>query len=357
MGTPRPGLPSATDGRDDRPPLTSSGSQPRRGWTRVRSKRAFVYLDQHGRPVQDADAIDRIEGLAIPPAWKDVWISPRPHAKLQATGFDKAGRKQYLYHRDFRARQEREKYDRLIRFAEKLPELRAVMAVHLNREELDHERVAAIALRMIDSGWFRVGSEQHARASGTYGITTLRKRHVTVRGHRVKLSFRGKHRIQTRSTLVDAELAAAIRELAATPGGSRLFRYVRDGRHCNLTSRQLNDYVKLHLGPEFTAKDFRTWGGTLRAAVELAEDSARNGFPQSVAAERRSVSAAMRRVATQLGNTPAVCRASYVSPSVIDHYLKGRTIENFRPRHLRLVNARQVELEPEEQGMLALLRA
>jgi DNA topoisomerase-1 len=134
------------------------------------------------------------------------------------------------------------------------------MAVHLNREELDHERVAAIALRLIDSGWFRVGSEQHARASGTYGITTLRKRHVSVRGHRVNLSFRGKHRIQTRSTLVDAELAAAIRELAATPGGSRLFRYVRDERRCNLTSRQLNDYVKLYLGPEFTAKDFRTWG-------------------------------------------------------------------------------------------------
>ena len=357
MGTRAFAYPSAPDTRHDRARVTESGSQPRRGWARVRRKKAFVYLDQHGRPIQDANALERIEGLAIPPAWKDVWISPRPHAKLQATGFDKAGRKQYLYHRDFRARQEREKYDRLIRFAEKLPELRAVMAVHLNREELDHERVAAIALRLIDSGWFRVGSEQHARASGTYGITTLRKRHVTVRGHRVNLSFRGKHRIQTRSTLVDAELAAAIRELAATPGGSRLFRYVRDGRHRNLTSRQLNDYVKLYLGSEFTAKDFRTWGGTLRAAVELAEDSVRNGFPESAAAERRSVSAAMRRVAAQLGNTPAVCRASYVSPTVIDHYREGRTIENFRPRHLRLVNARQVDLEPEEQALLALLRA
>jgi DNA topoisomerase IB len=336
---------------------TTTRAAHRRGWTRKGRKGAFRYLDQNGRPIRDEAKVERVQKLAIPPAWKDVWISPSPKAKLQATGYDKAGRKQYLYHPDFRAAQEQAKYDKLIRFAEKLPELRATMAEHLDKDGLDRERISAVALRLINVGWFRVGSEQYARESGTYGITTLTKRHVAVRGNRITLSFRGKHAIQVRTTIVDDELAEAIRELLKVPKGSRVFRYEWEGDLYSLTSKRLNDYVKLYMGPEFSAKDFRTWGGTMLTAIALAERVRRHGFPETTTDEKRSLSAVMQRVAQQLGNTPAVCRASYVSPAVIDQYLERRTIEDFRPRHLRVVGAREVGLDAEELALLSLLRS
>jgi DNA topoisomerase I len=327
------------------------------GWTRRGRKGAFRYYDQHGREITDDARLDRIAKLVIPPAWKDVWVSPRPNAKLQATGIDKAGRRQYLYHPDFRAAQEQAKYDKLIRFGEKLPELRAAMAEHMDNDELDRERVSAIALRLINLGWFRVGTDRYAKESNTYGITTLTRRHVKVHGKRITLQFRAKHAIQVRTTLIDEELAAAIRELLALPGGSRVFRYRWEDKVWSLTSKRLNDYVKLYMGPEFSAKDFRTWGGTLLAAIYRAERARREGFPETKTAEKKTVAAVMRRVAEHLGNTPAVTRASYVSPAVVDQYLDGRTIEDFRPRHLRVVRARNIELDPEEQALLSLLRS
>ena len=326
-------------------------------WTRKGRKGTFRYFDGSGRRITDAAKIERIEKLAIPPAWRDVQIAASARAKLQATGYDKAGRKQYLYHPDFRAAQEQAKYDKLIRFAEKLPELRTALAADIDKDGLDRERVAAIALRLINLGWFRVGNERYARESRTYGITTLTRRHVAVRGNRVTLSFRGKHKVQVRTTLVDEELAVAMRDLLAAQKGGRVFRFVADGRLCNLTSRQLNDYVKEHMGPDFTAKDFRTWGGTLLAAIGFAERATRDGFPETATDGKRAVAAVMRGVASQLGNTPAVCRASYVAPAVIDQYLDGRTIEDFRPRHLRIVGARQTALDPEESALLSLLRS
>src|SRR6478609_1124711 len=238
--------------------------------TRTGRRGAFRYRDARGRVIRDAATIERIEALVIPPAWKDVWISPRPGAKLQATGYDAAGRKQYLYHPAFRAAREEEKYDSLIRFGERLPALRAAMAEHLDRDELDRERVSAVALRLIALGWFRVGSERYAR-DGTYGVTTLLRRHVTVRGSRVQLGFRAKHGIQVRTELVDPELASAIRGLLAVRPGARVFKYRWEGDLYNLTSKRLNDYVKLYLGEEFSAKDFRTWGGTLLGAIYFAE--------------------------------------------------------------------------------------
>ena len=324
--------------------------------SRVGNRRAFRYLDGRGKAIRDPAVLERIERLAIPPAWKDVWIAARPGAKLQASGYDKAGRKQYLYHPSYRAAQEEAKYDRLIRFGERLPELRAAMTEHLDLDELDRERVSAVALRAISLGWFRVGSERYAR-EGTYGVTTLLRRHVEVRGHRIKLSFPSKAGIRVRSELVDEDLADAIRGLLQVKGGARVFKYGWEGDVYNLTSRRLNDYVKIHLGDEFSAKDFRTWGGTLLASVYLAERVERQGFPESEPAQKRSVSAVMRRVAEKLGNTPAVTRDSYVSPAVVEQYLEGRTIDDFRPRHLRVVKARDVGLSPEEQAMLSLLRS
>jgi DNA topoisomerase I len=324
--------------------------------SRVGSKRRFRYLDTRGEPIRDEAVLERIERLVIPPAWIDVWISPRPYAKLQATGYDKAGRKQYLYHPDYRAAQEQAKYERLIRFGERLPELRAAMTEHLDQDELDRERVSAVALRLISLGWFRVGSERYAR-EGTYGVTTLLRRHVQVRGRRVKLSFPSKAGIRVRSEVVDEDLADEIRGLLRVKGGARVFKYRWEGDLYNLTSKRLNDYVKIYLGEEFTAKDFRTWGGTLLAAIYFAEHVEQHGFPASETEQKRSVTAVMRRVAKQLGNTPAVTRDSYVSPTVVERYLEGRTLTDFRPRHLRVVKAREAVLTSEEQAMCSLLRS
>ena len=317
------------------------------------SKQRFRYLDGRGQQIGDPAKIERIESLVIPPAWKDVWISPRAGAKLQATGVDKAGRRQYLYHPDFRAQQEQSKFDKLVRFAEALPELRQAMGEHMTHDPYDRERVCAVAVRLINMAWFRVGSDRYAKSSRTHGVTTLTRRHVSVRGTRVTFRFRAKHKLQVRTSIVDTELAEAIKELLAQDGPARLFRYGRNGESCNLTGAVLNDYIREHMGEEFTAKDFRTWGGTLTAAIALAE----HGLPETEAEGKRVVANVMRTVGERLGNTPTVARTSYVSPAVVEQYLDGRTIEDFRPRHLRVVKARDIGLDPEENALLSLLRS
>ena len=324
-------------------------------WSRRGRKGAFRYYDSSGKRITDKAKLTRIEALAIPPAWKDVCISPRATAKLQATGYDAAGRKQYLYSAEFREQQEQAKYNKLIRFGDALPALREAMALHFDQDEFDRERVSAIALRLIELGWFRVGSERYVH-DGTYGVTTLLRRHVEVKGRRIRLSFPAKHGIRVRTEVVDADLAGAMRRLLEI-GGPRVFKYEWEDRTYNLTNKRLNDYVKIYLGEEFSAKDFRTWGGTLLAAIHFADSAKQHGFPETVTEQKRSVTAVMRRVAKQLGNTPAVTRSSYVSPAVVEQYLEGRTIDDFRPRHLRVVGARDLGLSQEEEAMLSLLRS
>jgi DNA topoisomerase I len=323
------------------------------GWRRVGSRRYFRYEDARGRRITDPERLGRIESLAIPPAWTDVWISPRAGAKLQATGVDAAGRTQYLYHPAYRAKQEQEKYDKLIRFAERLPELRAAMTKHLDGDVLTPEWTSAVALRLIDLGWFRIGSDRYAKKHRTFGITTLKKSHVTVRGNRVTFKYHGKQRALVHTAIVDDDLAEAIRVLRNLDGLPRLFRYRGNGELYNLTARRLNEYVQAYMGNEFTAKYFRTWGGTLTAAVNLAE----RGVPETETEGKRAIAAVMRSVGERLGNTPAVARSSYVSPAVVEQYLDGRTIADFRPRHLRVVRARNADLEPEEQALVSLLRS
>jgi DNA topoisomerase I len=325
---------------------------PRTGWRREGKRRPFRYYDARGTRIRDAATIERLDKLAIPPAWSEVWISPGGKAKVQATGIDAAGRKQYLYHPGFRAQQDAAKFDKLISFAERLPDIRMAMGEHMTLDPLDPLRVCAIAVRLINLTWFRVGGERYVRSSRTYGVTTLTKDHVRVGGRRVTFRFPGKHNVQVRTALVDLELAEAVAALRGTPG-KRLFRYELDGRLVNLTDRRLNDYIKEHMGVDFSGKDFRTWGGTLLAAIAFAE----RGPVEMPAEQKRAVAAVMRRVAEKLGNTPAVTRASYVSPAVVEQYLDGRTIEDFRPRHLRIVTARDIGLEPEEQATLSLLRS
>ena len=322
------------------------------GWTRAGSRGRFRYLDSGGRRIADPEKLERIEALAIPPAWKEVRISPRATAKLQATGIDAAGRRQYRYHDDYRAAQEQAKFDKLVQFAEALPAFRKAMSEHMELEPMSPEWTCAVAVRLVNLGWFRVGEDRYAKAHKTFGITTLRKSHVQVRGSRISFRFRGKQRIWVRTAVVDAELADAMRELLRTRG-RRLFRYRLEDETYSLTARKLNDYIGEFMGEEFTAKDFRTWGGTLIAAVALAE----RGPAETEAEAKRAVVAVMRTVGERLGNTPAVARASYVSPAVVEQYLDGRTIDDFRPRHLRVVGARELGLNLEELGVLSLLRS
>jgi DNA topoisomerase-1 len=323
------------------------------GWRRRGRKTSFRYEDARGRAITDEDRLERIAALAIPPAWKDVWISPVASAKLQATGVDAAGRRQYLYHPDYRAAQERSKYDRLVRFGELLPALRGDVSRDSSGVPLSHDWTAAHAVTLINRAWFRVGSERYAKTSRTYGVTTLRKRHVNVRGNRLTFTFRAKHGSLNRTTLVDEELAAAVRTLLELPGGSRLFRIVEDGSAVDFTGAMLNAYLGEHLGEGFTAKDFRTWGGSLTAAIALAE----HGPPESDSEGRKAIAAAMRRVGKELGNTPAVARSSYVSPAVTEQFLDGRTLESFRDRRRRSLSAHERGLDPEERALLTLLRS
>ena len=227
------------------------------------------------------------------------------------------------------------------------------MAKHIELEPFSFEWTAAVAVRLINIGWFRVGDERYAKKFRTFGITMLRKGHVRVRGSRIAFRFRGKHRVWVRTALVDAELAGAIRELLGLKGGRRLIRYRNGYDFVNLTGRRLNDYIREHMGEDFTAKDFRTWGGTLLAAIELAE----RNQADTQAEQKRTIAAVMRSVGERLGNTPAVARASYVSPAVVEQYLDGRTIADFRPRHLRVVGARDMGLDLEEHALLSLLRS
>lgn len=325
----------------------------RGGWSRRGRPGRFTYFDEVRREqVTEESALERVRELAIPPAWSDVWISPSSGARLQATGFDAAGRKQYLYHPAYRAAREREKFDRLVAFGEALPSLRRSIAEDVTRGSLTFEWTSAVALTLVNRAWFRPGSERAARTARTYGVTTLNKRHVQVAGRRLTFCFRGKHRVLHRATLVDPELAEAMRRLLAVGGGSRVFRFERDGSFVSLTAPQLNSYLRERFDPLFSVKDFRTWGGTLTAAVALAE----HGPPSSPSDAKKALARAYRRVAGELGNTPAVARASYVSPVVIERFQEGVTLGHVRPESERVVSASRGTLEPEEESLVALLR-
>jgi DNA topoisomerase I len=318
----------------------------RGGWRR-RGRRRFTYADARGRPIVDEEQLERIRGLAIPPAWKDVWISPSARARIQATGIDKAGRKQYRYHDAYRAAQDRAKFERLLHFARRLPKLRAQTNRDLRIGPYHEEWACAIAVGVINKAWFRVGSDRHARRGRTHGVTTLWKRHVSVEDDEISFCFRAKNRKLVRRSIRSAPLARGINELLELPDGSRLFRFLREGEPVALTSERLNAYLADQLGNGFTAKDFRTWGGTLLAATELE----RHGPAEGGTDAKRTIAAVMRKVGVELGNTPAVARNSYVSPVLVEHYLAGRTIADFRNGKTRR------GLTADERALVALLRA
>ena len=324
-------------------------------WRRTGLKsRGFRYETADGRRVTDGEALERIKSLAVPPAWREVRISPSPRSRLQAIGVDGAGRVQRVYHPTFVARRARRKYQKIERFGEALPALRRKTNEDIAREGLGKERVLAAVVRLINDLYFRVGSEESVRRYRTYGVTTLRNRHLEIKpGGRLEFKFTGKHHVRHRRILVDEELAALVGEIKAL-GGSKLFQYVgEDGRRRPVSPRDVNDYIKAAAGPEFSAKDFRTWGGTLLAAAELAEI----GCCEDERQAKRNLTAAVKRVAERLGNTPTVCRSCYIHPAVLDAYVRGKSIGESRPRRARRIERRQPEYTVEELALLELLRA
>ncbi|HEX8088003.1 MAG TPA: DNA topoisomerase IB [Blastocatellia bacterium] len=326
-----------------------------RWWRRRGSKeRGFRYEDHKGRRITDEAHLERIRSLVLPPAWKHVRISPSSRSAIQAVGIDKMGRLQYKYCPLFAARQQQKKFKKIERFGERLPSLRRLTNEHIALEGFPRERVLAIIIRLINDLYLRVGSEDSVKRYRTYGVTTLRNRHIDIRpGGQLVFSFVGKHHIRHRRIIVDEELAAVMRDLKAL-GGPKLFEYVgEDGRIRPVTPRDVNEYIKVATSPEFSAKDFRTWGGTLMAATELAEA----GKPESEKQAKRNIVQAVKRVAEHLGNTPTVCRNCYVHPAVFERYAKGLTLEEFRPKSQRYIRRLQPEYEPEELALLKLLRA
>jgi DNA topoisomerase IB len=294
------------------------------GYRRRRAGRGFAYYDVDGALIKD-DRLDRIRGLAIPPAWRDVWICPWPNGHIQATGVDAAGRRQYRYHDQWRARRDAEKHERVLEIAHQLPDVRDEVVAALRTRGLNRERVLAAAIRLLDLAAFRVGSEQYAEENGTYGLATLRREHVRVRGERTYFSYTAKGGIEREVELTDRPTATVVRQLLERPEGTgeELLAYqVADGSWRDVTSSEINAYLKEISGAEITAKDFRTWNATVLMAAKLAEAPR----PTSRTGRKKIVNAAYKQVSEQLGNTPAVCKASYVDPRVVDRFEHGETV-------------------------------
>ena len=294
------------------------------GIRRRKAGRGFVYLDPSGARVTDPEVLHRVRALVIPPAWTDVWICTDPRGHIQATGVDARGRRQYRYHDVWRQRRDREKFNHMLEFARALPKLRHYAKEHLAEEGLTRERVLACAARLLDLGFFRIGTEGYAEENQTYGLATIHKRHVKLEPPST-LNFDymakgGKRRLQS---VVDPEVYDVVESLKRRRGGEpELLAWKRGRKWVDVRSPDINQYIKEVTGGDFTAKDFRTWNATVLAATALAVSTG----AASPTARKRAIARAMKEVAHYLGNTPAVCRSSYVDPRIVDRYLAGATI-------------------------------
>ena len=293
------------------------------GLKRRRRGRGFEYLDAAGCRIEDPETLVRVKALAIPPAWEEVWICPLPNGHLQATGRDVAGRRQYLYHEDWRARMDLRKFDHMLEFAGALPGIRTIALDHLALDRFPRERVLGCAVRLLDRGFFRIGCEGYAEQNQTYGLATIHKRHVKLHGDEVLFDYVAKGGQRRLWSTVDPsvrEVVAVLKQRRS--GGPELLAY-KDGRKwVDIKSVDINDYIREIADEDFTAKDFRTWNATVLAAVALAVSTEAN----TKTARKRAISRAVKEVAHYLGNTPAVSRSSYIDPRVFDRYLSGWTI-------------------------------
>lgn len=313
-------------------------------------EKGFTYRKPDGAAIKDEKALARIRRLRIPPAWRHVRIARSESAPLQAVGVDKKGRTQYLYHSRFRQQREEEKFRRVVEFGESLPHLRRRVRADLKRAELDRQKVLAAIVRLMDQGFFRIGNDKSVKSESTYGLTTIRGRHVAVSGDTLRFDYIGKWKKKHRRAIRDREVAALVRALKRG-NGSKLFRFATDGRLTDIRDRHVNDYIQSIAGETFTAKDFRTWAGTLLCSIALALE----GQGQSKTERKRRARRAIMATSEQLGNTPAVCKSSYICPRLLDEYMEGKPFESLR-RSGKGSPVVRVGLSREEKALLKFLR-
>src|SRR5436190_1053164 len=324
------------------------------GIRRARRGRGFSYLGADGAPIRDREVLERIGALAIPPAWEDVWICPDERGHIQATGVDAAGRKQYRYHDAWRERQDRVKFDRMLDFARALPRLRTRLDDDLTRRGLVRERVLACAVRLLDLGFFRVGSERYAAENETYGLATLRRGHLRFEHGEAVFDYRSKGGRRHVQAVADPSVLPTLRALKRRRGsGSTLLAYRARRRWVDVRSEELNEYLRAAAGGDFTAKDFRTWNATVLAAVTLGRE---NGAAGSKAARKRLIRQAVGEVAEYLDNTPAVARGSYIDPRVFDRFDSGETIHRALRRAAAANGGGFADRERIERAVVALIR-
>ncbi|WP_052401312.1 DNA topoisomerase IB [Muricoccus aerilatus] len=326
-------------------------SDTRPGIRREAKGDGFVYYDAAGKAVRDEATLERIRSLAIPPAYTDVWICPQANGHIQATGRDARGRKQYRYHPRWRETRDATKYEHMAEFAAALPAIRARVSADLRRKGLTREKVLATIVRLLETTLIRVGNDDYAKENGSFGLTTLRNRHVSVKGETMRFAFKGKSGKTWRLGVQDRRVARVVRECQDLPG-QELFAYpAEDGALHDVTSGDVNDYLREVSGRDITAKDFRTWAGTVMAALALREFEAFD----TQAAAKRNVRAAIERVSSRLGNTPTVCRKCYVHPDLLDGYLEGKLVLQMAERAEEELREDLEDLRPEEAAVLALL--
>jgi DNA topoisomerase I len=325
-------------------------SDERTGYRRRAKGKHFEYLDTEGKPIRDEQRVLRIKRLAIPPAWTDVWICPSPNGHVQATGRDVRGRKQYRYHERWREVRDENKFDRLAVFAKALPKIRRRVAQDLKLPGLSRRKVLATIVRLLERTFIRVGNDEYARENKSFGLTTLKNRHVTVRGAKMRFRFRGKSGIHQEVDITDGRVAKIIAKCQDLPGQD-LFQYLDDDRKVqDITSQDVNGYLRQIAGEDFTAKDFRTWGGTVLAAIALSKQEEFETKKQA----KSNIKTAICAVAELLGNTPAVCRKCYVHPVIVEAYLNRTRIAGLNDTGKGL---KPPDLRAAERAVLKFLRA
>lgn len=320
---------------------------------RKKSGRGFRYVDALNNTITDAGVVAWCKSLVIPPAWKSVEINTAPRAKIWATGYDAKGRKQYIYNAGFRKRQDDQKFNRIIRFANRLEHMRRVTGQHLRKRKLNRDKVMAVMVRLLETAFFRPGNDHYSKENESYGLTTLRSKHLEINGSEMIFSYRGKSGQEQEKHIVDARLTAIVKEIDELPG-YEIFKFIdeKDNIH-DVKSNDLNAYIRTVMGEEFSAKDFRTWAGTVIAAMALDEIGAVEEKEQKKL--KKNIRDAVIAVSEKLGNTPAIARSSYIDPRIIDNYMQGRTLSNFRREIKRLLKTNE-NLSLEELGVLCLLK-
>ena len=327
-----------------------SDDQP--GCSRKRKGEDFEYFDTKGKPIRDEQRLLRIKRLAIPPAWSDVWICPSPNGHIQVTGRDARGRKQYRYHERWREIRDENKYDRLVNFGKALPKIRRRLKKDLALSGLPREKVLATIVQLLERSLIRVGNEEYARENKSFGLTTLQDRHVDVKGSKLRFRFRGKSGRLHEVDVTDLRIARIISKLQDLPGQS-LFQYVDDGGSVHeISSQDVNEYLREVTGEDFTAKDFRTWAGTVLATIALSAAGAFETKKQAKANLKQAIGA----VAKILGNTPAVCRQCYIHPAVLEAYLNGNAINGFKPNTQEEFEKQGIDLASAQAAVLKFLQ-